>query len=220
MSNISPGTVVSFTVEATEMDLPGYQWQWKPAEEEDEWHSCPAEWSDGATLTISSVQKSNEGWFRCVISNCAGTLISKPAQLSVGKSTKMIFDTNCRKTTHQCMFTFCTYVYIFAADPPRVTSHPRDLKDVVPGKPVIFTTEAMGTEPLNYQWLHWKPAGKGGGSGEWQPCPAEWCDGAMLTIPSVQKSNEGSYCCVISNCAGSQTSEPASLSVGKKLTSK
>ena len=79
----------------------------------------------------------------------------------------------------------------------------------------MFTTEATGTEPLRYQWLHWKPARKGGGSEEWQPCPAEWCDGATLTIPSVQKSNEGSYHCVISNCAGSQASEPAYLSVGK-----
>ena len=115
------------------------------------------------------------------------------------------------------MFTFCTYMYIFTADSPRVTSHPRDLKDVVPGKPVMFTAEATGTEPLSYQWLHWKLAGEGGGSGEWQPCPAEWSDGATLTIPSVQKSNEGHYCCVISNCAGSQASEAAYLSVGKNL---
>ena len=106
------------------------------------------------------------------------------------------------------------------AEPPRITTHPRELKDAVPGKPAMFTAEATGTQPLHYQWLYWKPATEEGGSKEWQPCPAEWCDGATLTIPIVQKSNEGSYCCVISNCAGSQTSEPASLSVGKKLTSK
>ena len=82
---------------------------------------------------------------------------------------------------------------------------------------MTFTAEATGTEPLNYQWLHCELAGEGGGSEEWQPCPAEWCDGATLTIPSVQKSNEGPYCCVISNCAGSQASEPAYLSVGKNL---
>ena len=90
LSNISPGTAVSFTIEATEMDLPGYQWQWMPAEEEGEWQPCPAEWCDGDTLIIPSVQKSNEGWYRCVV-NCAGTETSNPAQLSVGKSTKMIF---------------------------------------------------------------------------------------------------------------------------------
>ena len=88
LSNISPGTAVSFTIEATEMDLPGYQWQWKPAEEEGEWQPCPTKWCDSATLTIPTVQKSNEGSYRCVISNCAGTQTSNPAQLSVGKSTR------------------------------------------------------------------------------------------------------------------------------------
>ena len=100
------------------------------------------------------------------------------------------------------------------AEPPRVTNHPLDTKDAVPGKPVKFTLQATGTEPLNFHW-QWKPAGEEDGSEEWQPCRAEWSDGATLTIPSVQKSNEGSYRCVISNCAGSQTSEPAYLSVGK-----
>ena len=82
----------------------------------------------------------------------------------------------------------------------------------------MFTAEATGTEPLNYQWLHRKPAAKEGGVEEWHLCPAEWCDGATLTISSVQKSDEGTYCCVISNCAGRQTSNPANLSVGKNPT--
>ena len=43
----------------------------------------------------------------------------------------------------------------------------------------------------------------------------ESSDGTTLTISSVQKLNEGSYQCVISNCAGSQTSTAAKLSVGK-----
>ena len=109
-------------------------------------------------------------------------------------------------------------MYIFVADPPRVTSHPRDLKDVVSGNTVTFTAEATGTEPLSYHWWLWKVAGGGGGSGEWQPCPAGWSDGATLTIPSVQKSDEGHYCCVISNSAGSQSLEPAYLSTGKNIT--
>ena len=79
----------------------------------------------------------------------------------------------------------------------------------------MFTAEATGTEPLNYQWWHRK---LGGGSEEWQPCPAEWSDGTTLTILTVQKFNEGSYCCVVSNCAGRQTSNPAKLSVGKNPT--
>ena len=52
-------------------------------------------------------------------------------------------------------------------------------------------------------------------SQEWQLCDMECSDGSTLKIPRVQKLNEGRYHCVISNCAGSQNSEPAILSVGK-----
>ena len=88
------------------------------------------------------------------------------------------------------------------------------MKDAIPGKPVKFTVQATGTDPLKYQW-QWKPAEEEGGNEEWQPCDVEKSDSASLVIASVQKSNEGNYRCVISNCAGSATSEPAQLSIGK-----
>ena len=103
---------------------------------------------------------------------------------------------------------------MYVAEPPRITTHPQDLRDAVPGKPVKFTLQATSTETLSYHW-EWKPAGEEDGSKEWQPCPAEWSDGATLTIPSVQKSNEGSYRCDISNSAGSRVSNPVNLSVGE-----
>ena len=95
---------------------------------------------------------------------------------------------------------------------------PQDLKDAVPGNAVMFTVEATGTEPLRCQWER-KPAGIGN---EWQPCDEvefSGLDGFTLTIPSAQKFNEGSYHCLISNCAGTQTSNPAQLSVGKNSKS-
>ena len=101
-----------------------------------------------------------------------------------------------------------------AAEPPRITIHPQKLKDTVPGKPVIFTVQATGTEPLTYQWEH----NTGGGSGSWEMCDVERLPGAKsstLTVPSVQKSNEGSYHCTVSNCAGSETSECAMLTIGE-----
>ena len=88
------------------------------------------------------------------------------------------------------------------------------MRDAVPGEPVTFTAEATGTEPLNYQW-EWKPAHE---ESRWQPCDVERFRGAnssTLTIPNQQKCNEGSYRCVISNCAGTQTSNSAEFSVGK-----
>ena len=96
--------------------------------------------------------------------------------------------------------------------PPRIITHPNDLMDAIPGNPVMLTVQATGTEPLNYNW-QWNPT-KEGESEEWQPCRGvEGSDTATLTIPSVQKSNEGSYRCIVSNCVGSETSRPAKLEV-------
>ena len=100
------------------------------------------------------------------------------------------------------------YLYTIA-DPPRITTHPQELESIVEGKDAMFTVQATGNEPLTYKW-EWKPAE----SKEWQLCNAQ---GSTLTIPKVQKSNEGSYHCVISNCAGEQTSNPANLTVSKNL---
>ena len=103
-------------------------------------------------------------------------------------------------------------------EPPKVTKQPKNVSKVCPGTAVIFAVQATGTEPLGYHW-EWMPAeDQAAGSEDWQPCDAVWCDGATLTIPSVQKSNEGSYRCVVCNYAGTQTSNSALLSVGKNPT--
>ena len=78
----------------------------------------------------------------------------------------------------------------------------------------MFTVEATGREPLNYQW-EWKSAIN---NGEWQPCDVERFPGAdspTVVISSVERSNEGSYHCAVSDCAATQISNPAKLSVGK-----
>ena len=114
------------------------------------------------------------------------------------------------KMTNKCLLS----VSIHAARPPRITAHPQQLKDAVPRDTLTFTIQASGTEPLNYQW----EIKTGEGSGEWQLCDVERFPGAnssTLIIPSVQKSNEGSYHCVVSNIVGSQTSEPVHLNIGK-----
>ena len=95
-----------------------------------------------------------------------------------------------------------------AADPPRITTHPREIKDTVPGNLVTFTIQAIGTEPLNYQWER-----KTGDGSDVERIPV--VNSSTLTIASVQKSNEGTYRCTVSNCAGSETSESATLTVGE-----
>ena len=105
-------------------------------------------------------------------------------------------------------------ISIHAADPPRITVHPQELKDTIPGKCITLTVQATGTEPLSYKWK----LNTGGKSGRWQLCDVESLPGAnssTLTIPSVLKSDEGSYCCTVSNCAGSETSGCATLTVGE-----
>ena len=109
------------------------------------------------------------------------------------------------------MFSVCV------ADPPRIITHPQELKDVVQGKPAKFSIQASGTEALNYRW-EWKPPEKLGGSEDWKQCDAKLCKGATLSIAKVEKSNEGSYRCVVSNFAGNETSIPANLTVGKSST--
>ena len=202
-----------FTAEATGTEPLNYQWEWKQAIDDGEWQLCDVErfpGADSSTLTIPSVQKSNEGRYRCVVSNCAGKETSNPAELSVGKNSML----ECVKYVS---FTFFVLFCFCAAESPRINSHPQDLKDAVPGKHVLFTIEAIGTEPLKYRW-EWKPAMD---DSEWQLCDAERFQGAdssTLSILSVQKSNEGSFRCVVCNCAGNQTSNPAELSVGKNPT--
>ena len=81
----------------------------------------------------------------------------------------------------------------------------------------MFTAEATGTGPLSYQWKQKSVMD----DGEWQPCDVEkfpGADSSTVVISSVQKSNEGSYRCVVCNCAGSQASNPAKLSVGECTT--
>ena len=106
------------------------------------------------------------------------------------------------------------YLHCHLAKPPRITLQPQELKDAVPGKHVTFTVQATGTVPLSYQWeLHTEDE-----SGEWQSCDVERFSGAndsTLTIPRVQKSDEGSYRCVVGNIVDSRISEPVHLSIGK-----
>ena len=74
-----------------------YQWEWKPVEEEDRcdyWKPCDSEkfpGSDTSTVTIPNVQKTNEGSYRCVITNYADGQTSKPAKLSIGKDSELNF---------------------------------------------------------------------------------------------------------------------------------
>ena len=106
------------------------------------------------------------------------------------------------------------------ATPPQITSQPTSLVKSTAGKPVTFSLQATGTGPLNYQWQG-KPEleGEEDESEVWQDLT---CDSvkfqevkAGLKLTSVQACDAGYYRCVVSNSAGSETSQCANLVVGE-----
>ena len=164
------------------------------------------EWSHDTTLKIPNVQKLNEGSYQCVVSNCAGSQTSTAAKLCIGKNP----DINHNSMKHPISI----LVFLHTADPPCITTHPKGLKDAVPGQPVTFTVHATGTEPIRCQWQWKPPAGDEQEGSDWKLCGMEWSHNTTLRIPSIKKLNEGSYQCIISNCAGFQISKAAKLSIG------
>ena len=113
----------------------------------------------------------------------------------------------------------CDNLYFSLAVPPNINTHPIEFMGIFPGKTASFTVQATGTESLEYQW-QWKPAGEKKGSEEWQNI---FCDGSIfqqmeaggLKLTDVQACNAGHYRCVVSNSAGSETSQCTNLVIGK-----
>ena len=198
-----PGVCITLIVQATGTEPLSYQWKLQQCATLCDVESFPG--ANSSTLTIASVQKSNEGSYCCTVSNCAGSVTSECATLSVGKN-------HFEKAV--CVQTITTVCFdSLVADPPRITTDPCEIKDTVPGNQAAFTIQATGTQPLNYQWE--RTIGDGS---DVERIPG--ANGSTLTIPSVQKSNEGSYHCTVSNCAGSETSQCATLTVGKNCCEK
>jgi hypothetical protein len=87
----------------------------------------------------------------------------------------------------------------FVTTLPTLSTHPSSLTRNV-GASASFTVAANGSAPLSYQWR------KGGQN-------IANATGTTYTIPSVQSGDAANYDVVVSNSAGSATSNPASLTV-------
>ena len=88
-----------------------------------------------------------------------------------------------------------------------MTVHPVDQTNIVPGSDVSFSVTATGTAPLSYQWQKDGVDITDGGS-------ITGATTATLTITGVMESDEGGYRCVVTNIAGTDTSNNAMLTVG------
>ena len=111
-----------------------------------------------------------------------------------------------------------TVLFYSVAESPKITTHPQELKCTISGRPVSFTVQATGTEPLNYQW-QWKPVVEGVGSEEWQNLSSggsvQGVETATLTYSSVDSCSEGLYRCVVTNVVGEEISECADHILGE-----
>jgi hypothetical protein len=82
---------------------------------------------------------------------------------------------------------------------PEITSSPQNVELFV-GDKLDLSVTATGTPPLNYQWYK-----------DGEPIPGAALP--QLTIPSVTEVDAGVYTVVVSNTAGSATSNPARVNV-------
>ncbi|MDA3897860.1 MAG: immunoglobulin domain-containing protein, partial [Desulfobacteraceae bacterium] len=83
--------------------------------------------------------------------------------------------------------------------PPEITSHPSSQTND-PDTSATFSVTASGTPPFSYQWMKDKTVISNAVADSY-------------TIDSVSEKDEGTFTCTITNAAGTQTSEPAILSV-------
>ena len=87
------------------------------------------------------------------------------------------------------------------------TVHPVDQTGILPGDTIYFSVTATGTAPLSYQWQKDGEDLNDGGS-------ITGATTATLTITGVMmESDEGGYRCVVTNIAGTNTSNIAVLTV-------
>ena len=89
-----------------------------------------------------------------------------------------------------------------------MTIHPVDQSNIIPGSTVMFSVTATGTGPLSYSWQEDGVAMADDGG-------IQGVNESTLTIIRVFEGDEGSYLCVVSNIAGTATSNAALLILGR-----
>ena len=82
-----PGETLALTIQASGTEPLNYQWEIRTGDGSGTWQLCDVERLPGAnssTFIIPSVQKLNEGYYRCVVSNTVGSQTSGPVNLNIG----------------------------------------------------------------------------------------------------------------------------------------
>ena len=147
--------------------------------------------ADRASYTTSAVDKNCNGYkYQCVIRNSAGSVTTGTATLTVTEDVTPPVQPTVKK--------------------PGISKQPQNVS-VKAGEQATFTVAATGTD-LKYQWQIDRNDGKGFAD-------ITGADRASYTTSAVDKNCNGyKYQCVISNSAGSVTTNAATLTVTESTT--
>lgn len=156
---VNQGNPVAFTVAATGVPSPAFQWRF---------NNNALAGATASSLNIGNAQSAHAGNYSVVVSNAGGSVTSAVAVLTVNV-------------------------------PPTITTQPQSQSAKCTSN-VTFTVTASGTASLHYQWRFNSTAVPG-------------ATGSSYTRPGVQESDAGSYSVIVTNVAGSATSESALLTV-------
>ena len=212
---MATGASTTFTIEASG---DGLQFQWR--KDGKELHDGRKyRGTNTHTLRIKDVEKSDKGSYQCLVKNDVGEKLSEEADLAVSKlvmkfefsfflpPTTTIPNPPKKKIKRSQLISYLSYCLFFlTVDPPKITQYPES-KSVATGTSTNFTVEASGDD-LQFKW---RKDGK------------DLCDGNKyrdtkthtLHIKDVEKSDKGSYRCLVKNDGGKELSEEADLAVSK-----
>ena len=124
-------------------------------------------------------------------SNFASSIAGSPVGMATGPDGNLYFLSRTNNAVYKITFT--------GSNAPIITTQPQSIS-VTAGNPASFTVTASGSQPLSYQWRK-NTINIGGATN------------STYTIPAVSQSDAGNYSVIVSNSAGSATSNDAVLTV-------
>ena len=123
--------------------------------------------------------------------NFASSIAGSPVGMATGPDGNLYFLSRANSAVYKITFTGSTA--------PVITTQPQSIS-VAEGNPASFSVTASGSQPLSYQWRK-NTINIGGATN------------STYTIPAVSPGDAGDYSVVVTNSAGSATSNNAVLTV-------
>ena len=124
-------------------------------------------------------------------SNFASSIAGSPVGMATGTDGNLYFLSRANSAVYKITFTGSTA--------PVITTQPQSIS-VAEGSPASFTVTASGSQPLSYQWRK-------------NTINISGATNSTYNIPAVTPGDAGNYSVVVSNSAGSVTSNDAVLTV-------